>query len=315
MNFQWPPPTITPCRHMHPEWFRLSFDCDHPDTQYFFKSARNISEGDDWNNPLAAMCHGARDSFDLPQGRSYQEPLYKLLEERPEIYFCHHNPASGAFYIRFGCANCNSMTGYYFPQYEDALLDKCPPNVEGKYLKQVDEVRTAFREYIGQVLAGTSPLRDAATGTLRMSQESQCKHWRNEPMQHDGEAVRCRGTSVKTSSESSQVAPMMMEFSSAITVLCIVYSAILHGNVSRVIDSHLLHEPVTFALTDFSSSCRELEPHTIEPLVWIKVGVIVDFDECCVDRTWRQKSGPGRDVNKPGALINKPRARRSRFSD
>ena len=54
-----------------------------------------------------------------------------------------------------------------------------------------------------------------------------------------------------------------------------MYSAILHGNVSRVIDSHLLHEPVTFALTDFSSSCKELEPHTIEPLVWIEVGVIV----------------------------------------
>ena len=92
--------------------------------------------------------------------------------------------------------------------------------------------------------AGTSPLRDAATGTLRMSQESQCKNWRTEPMQHDGEAVRCIGTSAKTSSESSQVAPMM-EFSSAITALCIVYNAILHGNVSRVIDSHLLHEPVT----------------------------------------------------------------------
>ena len=91
------------------------------------------------------------------RGGSYQEPLYKLLEERPEIYFCHHNPASGAFYIRFGCANCNSMTGYDSPQYEDALLDKCPPNVEGKYLKQVDEVRSALREFIGQVLGWNVP--------------------------------------------------------------------------------------------------------------------------------------------------------------
>ena len=70
-----------------------------------------------------------------------------------------------------------------------------------------------------------------------------------------------------------------------------MYGSILHGNVSREIDSHLLHEPVTFALTDVSSSCKELEPHTTEPLVWIEVGVIVDFDECRVDRTWRHKSG------------------------
>ena len=143
--------------------------------------------------------------------------------------------------------------------------------------------------------AGTSPLRDAATGTLRMSQESQCKHWRTEPMQHDGEAVRCRGTSVKTSSESFQVAPMM-EFGSAITILCIVCSAILHGNVSRVIDSHLLHEPATFALTDFCLSCNELEPHTIEPpvcielwlIVWILTSAVwIELGGTKVDRTMR----------------------------
>ena len=144
------PPTAQPCQHKQSEWFCLRFNPDSPESLEYFRSARDA--GDDWSaDPLNAMCQGATDSFDLPTGDRHGSELYQFLLHRPSMYMCHHNPASGGFYVRFGCSNCSSMTDFYSPQY-----DLPPGHVAGKgkarSLKAVEEVRTAFRVFIRMIL-------------------------------------------------------------------------------------------------------------------------------------------------------------------
>ena len=79
-----------------------------------------------------------------------KDPLYEILEDRPDIFMANHSPSSGAFYLQLGCSNCSSKTVYFQPQHEAVLLETVPPNVEGNFLKPF--VRTAYREFISQVV-------------------------------------------------------------------------------------------------------------------------------------------------------------------
>jgi hypothetical protein len=135
------PPTERPCQHEMPEWFSQRFYPDSEDSRYDFRSARDVDS--DWTNPLMNMCQGAQDCFDLPR-----DGLYNLLRQKPSVFFCHRNPKqSGAFCVMFGCANCGCMTQRYCPQYAHSHS-----HVQPKAMKAADEIRTAYREFIGVVL-------------------------------------------------------------------------------------------------------------------------------------------------------------------
>jgi hypothetical protein len=141
------PPTVRACQHRQSEWFCHSFDPDSLESKYYFRSARDV-DVDDWSNPLSAMCQGATDSFDLPA-----DELYALLVEKPDVHIAHHNPASG----QFGCSNCSSMTEAY--DCQNYLNPQCARGRTGKALKSVEEVRTAYREFIGMVLGWDELIR------------------------------------------------------------------------------------------------------------------------------------------------------------
>ena len=131
----------------------MGFDANLADTQQYFKSAANIDDpiGEEWSNPLMTMCTGARDCFDLPAG-SAVDPLYEIMEMRPQLFIAHHNPPSGGFFMQFGCTNCGCMTPHYQPHQDQECLGLLgvPANISGKHLKV--HCRTTFREFIAQVL-------------------------------------------------------------------------------------------------------------------------------------------------------------------
>ena len=106
------PAPLKACRHNHPEWFTERFSHEAPGSEKF-TGAKDIDWANHWSqDKLWAACTGASTSWDLPD--SGEASLYQLLKERPDVQMDYHNPpGSGAFYVRFGCANCKCMTPVY----------------------------------------------------------------------------------------------------------------------------------------------------------------------------------------------------------
>ena len=61
----------------------------------------------------------------------------------------YHMPPSGAYYIRFACANCACMTPVYQPQYESCHGLGAAHTL--KEMKQHPIIRTSFRLFISEV--------------------------------------------------------------------------------------------------------------------------------------------------------------------
>jgi len=142
------PAPLKACRHNHPEWFTERFSHEAPGSEKF-TGARDIDWSDHWaQNKLWAACTGASTSWDLPD--SGEASLYQLLKERPDMQTDYHNPpGSGAFYVRFGCANCKRMTPVYQPQYEHRRGRS--PTLHPKKMKQHIRIKTSFRVFIQEV--------------------------------------------------------------------------------------------------------------------------------------------------------------------
>ena len=91
-----------------------------------------------------------RDVFFILYHAGYGTTLYVKLLTTPDLFILWHNTHSGAFYPRVGCTNCPSAT---------------PQGMQGKALKQSEEVQQAFRSFLARILEDRNFL-----------QEEKCRH-------------------------------------------------------------------------------------------------------------------------------------------
>ena len=136
------------------EWFISFFDRDSPESSAYFVSRRDVGPEHLENciNPLQKQCDSARDCFQIPYHNAYGTTLYDIMMRRPDLFLCWHNSNSGSFYLRIGCRNCSSVTGFYQPQGQVDDLGLNPRYLGGKALKELEVVRQAFRCFLGEIL-------------------------------------------------------------------------------------------------------------------------------------------------------------------
>ena len=143
-----PPPAQQGCQHNGVQWFTQYFDPDSSGSQCYYVGSRDaVGPGHQWNNELQKKIASMQTVFELPWNNS----LYATMMGRPDMYFCWHNPNSGAFYLSIGCANCNLRTDHYMPQYQVDLVDN-PDRKQGKALKELECVKSSFRVFFSAVL-------------------------------------------------------------------------------------------------------------------------------------------------------------------
>ena len=139
------------------EWFTCPFDKDSVETREYFANVRDVTRDEQgqlnhWQNQLQKHCTSAKDSFQLPWHRTMGSTLYAMMLERRDLFVSWHNPNSGAFYLRIGCANCSSATGFYQPQNEVDELGFNPLVATVKELKANPAVQRAFRLFLATIL-------------------------------------------------------------------------------------------------------------------------------------------------------------------
>ena len=143
-----PPPAQPGCQHNGVQWFTQYFDPDSSGSQCYYVGSRDaVGPGHQWNNELQKKIASMQTVFELPWNNS----LYATMMGRPDMYFCWHNPNSGAFYLSIGCANCKLRTDHYMPQYQVDLVDN-PDRKQGKALKELECVKSSFRVFLAAVL-------------------------------------------------------------------------------------------------------------------------------------------------------------------
>ena len=143
-----PPQAQQGCQHNGVQWFTNYFDPDSNGSQCFYVGSRDaVGPGHQWNNELQNKIASMQTVFELPWNNS----LYATMMGRPDMYFCWHNPNSGAFYLSIGCANCNRRTDHYMPQYQVDPVDN-PDRKQGKALKELECVKSSFRVFFSAVL-------------------------------------------------------------------------------------------------------------------------------------------------------------------
>ena len=143
-----PPPAQQGCQHNGVQWFTHYFDPDSNCSQSFYVGSRDaVGPGNQWSNELQNKIASMQTVLELPWTNS----LYATMMDRPDMYFCWHNPHSSAFYLSIGCANCSLRTDHYMPQYQVDLVDN-PDRKHGKALKELECVKSSFRVFLAAVL-------------------------------------------------------------------------------------------------------------------------------------------------------------------
>ena len=135
-----------PCEHGMLGWFRDYFNENSEESQLYFASRRDHNPlFDKYTDKLSSMCHSASTIMDLPW-RGRNPLLFKIMMSRPSLYLQWHSTKSSAFYLCIGCSNCHARTCDYQPQ------DEVASDARGGQLRQVPEIKKAFRAFLVAVL-------------------------------------------------------------------------------------------------------------------------------------------------------------------